>query len=518
MSFGTSNASDLPSISPPARFRGGGSGASAVLPLRRGRGGTESETEGLKRPSDLKSDGDCVFEDSKTEGSEPEVPMTYSEQLKAGRETRQREKDSKALMLDRWLARSGHGITYVGLFLFSVMVLFRPYELVPGLEFLSTSAYYIALLTVAVYLPSQLSAEGNLTYLSTEVKALLVMTALALVSIPIARDPATAWETFNDTYSKAVVMFIVMVNVIRTRRRLMGMVWLSISIAVLLSFMAVKMFAEGQLTVEGYRVGGSVKGMFENPNELSMHLVMMFPLAVALGLASRNNLARVAYLGVGALLVAANMVTYSRGGFLALLAGSGVLLWKYGRENRLNVAIASAAAGVLVVLFAPGSYALRILSIVGLAADPVGSSEQRMELLERSILVTLRNPWGIGIGNFQLVGVRNLVSHNSYTQVSSELGLLGLAAYLVFILTPFRRLAAIERTLVSKRDRGWFYHMSIGFQASLVAYFVASFFASVAYTWFVYYIVAYAVALRRLHALENPAEGMEPTVAVLRPA
>jgi O-antigen ligase len=162
--------------------------------------------------------------------------------------------------------------------------------------------------------------------------------------------------------------------------------------------------------------------------------------------------------------------------------------------------------GGVAVLAAPGNYGLRMLSIFVPGLDAVGSSDQRRELLERSIIVTLRNPWGIGIGNFPIVGVRNLQTHNAFTQVSAELGLLGLAAYLVFIISPFRKLSAIERTLFDKEDKGWFYYLAIGLQASIIGYMVSSFFASVAYNWFIYYLIAYAVAFRRIYALEKGAE------------
>ena len=136
--------------------------------------------------------------------------------------------------------------------------------------------------------------------------------------------------------------------------------------------------------------------------------------------------------------------------------------------------------------------------------DPVGSSDQRRDLLERSIVVSIRsNPWGIGIGNFPIVGIRNLVSHNAYTQVSAELGVLGLIAYLIFIFSPFRKLSAIKRTLFAENDLDWFYYLAVGLQASLVAYLVSSFFASIAYNWFIYYLIAYAVAFRRVYQLEK---------------
>ncbi|MBX7055252.1 MAG: hypothetical protein K1X36_09870 [Pyrinomonadaceae bacterium] len=419
------------------------------------------------------------------------------------RRERKQQKDAKLLAKERWLVRNGHTFTYVGLFIFSVLVLFRPYELISSLSFLSATAFYFALATLAIYIPAQLATESNLTMLSTEVKAILAMTALAVITMPIARDPAVAWETFNDPFIKAVVIFVVLVNVVRTRRRLMGLMWLSITIALYLSFSALDMYIKGEFTVESYRVGVDVKGMFGNPNEMAMHLVMMTPLVIALGIVSRSKLARYAFFGCALLFVGGNMVTFSRGGFIGLLVVGGMLAWKLGRKHRLNVTIVTLFVGAVTILAAPGNYGLRMLSIFIPGLDPVGSSDQRKELLMRSLLITARNPWGIGIGNFPIVGVHNLQSHNAFTQVSSELGLLGLAAYLIFMVSPFRKLGAIERLLFDKGDLGWYYYMAIGLQASIVGYMVSSFFASVAYNWFIYYLIAYAVAFRRCYSIEN---------------
>lgn len=412
-------------------------------------------------------------------------------------------RDRNLLGADSWLVRNGHLLTYAGLYLFSILVLFRPYELIPSLGFLSATAFYFALATLLIYLPSQMAVEGNLTMLSTEVKAILAMTLIAILTMPIAKDSGLAWEKFNDPFIKAVVIFIVLVNVVRTRPRLMAMMWLSLGIAIYLSFVALDMYARGEFNVEEYRVGVEVGGMFGNPNEMAMHLVMMTPLVIALGIASKVRLARLGYFAIAFLFVAANMVTFSRGGFLGLLAVGLVLAWKIGRRHRLNVTIASVIVGGIAVLAAPGNYGLRMLSIFIPGLDSVGSSDQRRELLERSLLVTARNPWGIGIGNFPIVGVRNLQTHNAFTQVSSELGILGLAAYLVFIISPFRKLSAIERTLFDRDETNWFYYLAIGLQASIVGYLVSSFFASVAYNWFIYYLIAYAVAFRRIYSLES---------------
>lgn len=424
---------------------------------------------------------------------------------KLSKKVKKQARDRDLLANERWLGRHGHAATYLALYLFSIMVLFRPYEIVPGMTFLSGTAFYFAIATLAIFIPSQLAAEGNLTSLSTEVKAILAMTLIALATIPIAKDPDLAWTKFNDPYIKAVVIFVVLVNVVRTRKRLMQMMWLSFGIGVYLSYSALDLYLQGKFTVEEYRVAVDVGGMFGNPNEMAMHFVMMTPLVIALGIAEKSKVMRMIYFGMAVMFVGANMVTYSRGGFLGLLACSAVLAWKLGRKYRLNVTIASIVLGGTAIVAAPGNYGLRMLSIFVPGLDAVGSSDQRWELLNRSLLVTARNPWGIGIGNFPIVGVRNLQSHNAFTQVSAELGILGLLAYLVFIISPFRKLSAIERTLFEADDHDWFYYLAIGLQASIIGYMVSSFFASVAYNWFIYYLIAYAVAFRRIYSAQSDA-------------
>jgi O-antigen ligase len=431
------------------------------------------------------------------------------------------ERDLELLRGDKWLVRNGHFVTYVLLYIFSVIVLFRPYEILPGFDWLAFSAFYVGVATLIIFFPSQLATEGNLTKLSTEVKAVLAMTLIAFLLIPISVDPGTAWETFNDPFIKAVAIFVVLVNVVRTRHRLMQMMWLSFGIGIYLAVCAVDYYMEGKFSVESYRVAVTdVKGIFGNPNEMALHFVMMTPITLCLALATKSKIWKVIYFAATALFVAANMVTYSRGGFLGLLSVGVVLAWKLGRKHKLQTAIVSTLVGGITILAAPGNYGLRMISIFIPSLDPVGSSDARQELLTRSLLVTARNPWGIGIGNFPIVATQNHQTHNAFTQVSSELGIAGFVAYMIFMISPFRRLRAIERRQFDADDLNWFYFVSIGLQASIIGYWVSSFFASVAYNWFIYYLLAYAVAFRRIYSLENQEMLEEQPVrsATLEPA
>ena len=269
---------------------------------------------------------------------QPEQEL-YAEKNNRLRIEKRKRLDQELLEKDSWIARNGHYITFIGLYLFTILVLYRPYELVPGMGFLSATAFYFAAATIAVYIPLQLSAESTLTYLSFEVKMILLLTAVAAFSILISKSKLTAWKEFNEVFIKAVAMFIVMVNVLRTRTRLVAMIWLSVGIGVILSIIAIQMYARGELSVEGYRVGVEVGGMFGNPNDLALHLVTMIPLALCLGLASKMAVPRMIYIGLACTMTAGMMVTYSRGGFLGFVCLSFFLLWKLGKKNRLQVMV-----------------------------------------------------------------------------------------------------------------------------------------------------------------------------------
>ena len=236
--------------------------------------------------------------------------LTYAEREKQKREEKRSIRDFKLLSSDQWLARNGHTLTYIGLYLFSILVLFRPYEIIPSLSFLSATAFYFAAATLLVYIPTQLSTEGSLTVFSTEVKAILALTFIALLTMPVSKDVPTAWETFNDPFIKVVLMFIVMVNVLRTRRRLMGLIWLSLAIGIYLSYTALNMYLRGELNAEGYRVAVEIGGMFGNPNDMALHFVIMTPIALCLGLAAKSNLMRLVYFAMTLIFIAGNFVTY----------------------------------------------------------------------------------------------------------------------------------------------------------------------------------------------------------------
>lgn len=405
---------------------------------------------------------------------------------------------------EKWVRSHGHTLSFAALFIFSVILYFRPYELIPALSAYRFMAFYSGVITLSIFFLTQVMLEGNLTARPKEVNLALLFGLAALLSIPLAINPAEAWETCIDLLIKVLLIFIVMVNVVRNERRLNLLLLLALAVSAYLSIKVIQdyqlgVFTLGNLENNNLRVAGRIRGLFENSNDLAMHLVTMTPIAIGLALTMRGVIRKVVLLAAAALMSIAVILTFSRGGFLGLIASSIVLVIKLGRRHKTATTAAVVFGIILFLVVAPGSYSGRLSTIFDSTADLTGSSSQRTQILKRSVLVALRYPlFGVGIGNFHYKSVQELVTHNAYTQVAAEMGIPALIVYIMFLLHPIRRLRKIEQQSYSQRHNNKFYYLSVGLQASLVGYMVSSFFGAVAYQWYVYYLVSYAICLHRL--------------------
>jgi len=395
-------------------------------------------------------------------------------------------------------SRRGHTLTFCLLFAYVTIGYLRPWELTPALAWLGSVPYWLALTMLVVYAITQISLEGNFTARPREINLILILTILAIASIPQAISPLDAWTYFNGIFVKTVVLFIVLSNVVFTPFRLKAMLFLALGTGCYLSASSlIKYVASGP--EDAFRAKGDLFNIFSDPNALALHLVMMVPIAVVLLISTRSLLKRIVYVAGSLVMIAGIFVTMSRGGFLAFVATLALVvirLFKHSRALILGLVLFAAIAGVLV---APGGYGRRLSSILDPSQDAMGSADARRELLIRSIGTTLHRPLlGVGIGNFQTVSIHNQVSHNAYTQVAAEMGLPALTVYLLFLVAAYKRLRRVQTETMNLPDKSRQYYLAIGLQASLVGYVVGSFFLSVAFEWFVYFIVGYAICLSRM--------------------
>src|SRR5438477_4365810 len=130
--------------------------------------------------------------------------------------------------------KPGHMFSYAALFVFTIALYARPAEFYPS-AITNSLALIIGIVTLGCFIPTQISLEGKLTARPSEVNLVLLFMLTALLSIPLAIDPAAAWHEFSGAFIRCVVIFVVMVNVVRTPFRLKSLVLMTIVVSIWLS-------------------------------------------------------------------------------------------------------------------------------------------------------------------------------------------------------------------------------------------------------------------------------------------
>ncbi|HEY6331892.1 MAG TPA: O-antigen ligase family protein [Blastocatellia bacterium] len=422
----------------------------------------------------------------------------------------------------------GQRISYFALYVFTLLLYLRPQELFATFFGDFPLVKIVAILALATYVFGRIVSGERVTIWPIELKMLSLICALGLLFAFVARSPADSFDVLTDTLLKVVAVFVLMINLIDSRERLLQVIRLVVIVCAFMAVGACLTYAEGKFTPKTFppRIQGIVNGIFGNPNDLATSLDLALPLAIALALWNRG-LKRLFYFGCALALGLAVVMTFSRGGFLGLLAIALFFLFKLARHRAGAIAL---IAGSMILLFAvaPGGYGSRLSSILHANQDETGSSQARIDLLSRATELVVTHPIvGLGLGNFHIYSIAEQRAHNAYLEIGAELGIIGLIAYLIILFNPFRYLRKIELATrpgeVATRnswdsragppppdersaDQVSIYYLSLGIQGGLIAYAVCSFFGSVQYIWDLYYIVAYAVALRAIVPLAAPAQ------------
>lgn len=359
-------------------------------------------------------------------------------------------------------------------------------------------------------------AKGSfrITFQSKISIAFALFTGWVALSVPFSK-----WRFASigplESQIQALVIFIIIVQLIRTPaqyRKITGAYAYAILFASVLSFYFGRSVENGRLAL--------ANGTLGDPNEFALALVVGLPFWW-----DKANVAKgpkkIYCLLCTAPILLAFLKTGSRSGLftLAMLVFVTFLLAPITRKMLI-------AAGCLILVIAsslllPDYLKARYQTIFSPADantldkrdvkhldSDIASSEERKALLIQSIQMTFQNPiFGVGPGVFSYAswdqrkeesGVGGLaqVTHNTYTQISSETGIPGFllfAATMVMVLkSAFSAYRALKDTdPVMAKTGSYLFSM-------LAAFAVGIFFLSVGYTHIVSTLFALTVALSNL--------------------
>lgn len=178
--------------------------------------------------------------------------------------------------------------------------------------------------------------------------------------------------------------------------------------------------------------------IFPDPHMLSYYFGLLIPWALVLWSTAQKNKA---LLFISTLsLIIADILTFTRGGYLALIAGAVIVLPLVSKRVALKIFF-----GVILLftafLVVPNNPAVDRLASSFDSHE--GSNEARISNWQQALVVIAKHPFGVGVGNYSLAVNpeaqyrQPIYAHNLYLDLTAELGLQTLVFFVLILLFAF---------------------------------------------------------------------------------
>ncbi len=177
-------------------------------------------------------------------------------------------------------------------------------------------------------------------------------------------------------------------------------------------------------------------GRMMHPNRLAAFVLLVWPVAYAWGRARASRLVKAGGLTASGLMLAALVVTFSRGGWIGAIAQAFYLF----PRRRARVLVGVLVAVVIISAMLPwemGGVARTILPSYRTNISRLSEWGAALSLLGDEPV------WGVGVGNYSLAAPSNsLVPHNLFLHVASQTGLVGLCLFVALLADLWRGLVS----------------------------------------------------------------------------
>ena len=394
----------------------------------------------------------------------------------------------------------------------------RVHELFPPLNVVRP-AITAGLLSIILFLTDRLAVRRWKWLSGGPTPWLLALFGWMLLSIPTSLVPGNSVDFITGEVSKTVLMMFVVAGAVRGPRDLERIVAALFYAIALYAAVVLGRFDLGEGSQ--WRLG---RLYYYDANDFATVAVAVMPLGVLLATRARSWLMRAVPI-VGLIVISAVFVrSGSRGGFLALIATSVFFILSF---RALSLVGRFAAIGVVAaVILVSGSdrYWTQIGSTFSETDYNQTAESGRLQVWQRGLGYVRSNPlFGVGTANFSVaegqlselasrqqygIGVKWSAPHNTFLQVAAESGIPSLVFFVGMLASSFRVLKpAPGQRRVRARRAPLSPVLKQALRASLVGFIVGSFFLSLAYTQFLYALVALAIGIHKLErrALHSPA-------------
>ena len=327
---------------------------------------------------------------------------------------------------------------------------------------------------------------------------LVAFLGVAFVSSFDAFWARLAFDRTTDI-ARLLLFYILLENTITSRDRLRTIMLVLVIGGMMPALGTISNYVHGVL-VEHSRAAW--KGLFGNPNEDAYALTLLIPIAAGLSNTPRLFMRLSMWAAIGMYLLAI-FVTFSRGGLLGLFAVLGLIGWKQ-RSTLIRTLMAVAVVGSLIFV---AQYWNRDQGFTNITQDT--TYNQRIATFKAGLLMFEANPLlGVGPGCSLVAyplyvpkdahcGCQDqLVIHNSFIQVLSEVGFLGFVPFLVLFGAALYHTWQLQKGPLSIEGAA--------FEIALWGFLLCSLSGGFTYTWWPYIVIGLIVAAVRIADSKTP--------------
>jgi len=393
-------------------------------------------------------------------------------------------------------------LAFRALMAFLFVLLVAPQNLVPGLASVRP-ALLAAAVAVAACLGGRLVRREPLNVAAPGLGLAAALGGWAILTLPLSYWPGGSVNVLLDLYLKSLALFWLLANLAGTPERLRRVAAGLVLMAMPLAITGVRNYASGAFLADTpasvTRIAGYSSGLAGNPNDLALVLNLVLPLAVGLALGAATTTRRTLAFLAAAVLATGVVVTFSRAGFVALLAMALISLYRTFRRGRPGPAAAVALLGLVALPLLPSGYLARVASIADVESDPTGSAQKRWADSAAALRIVAGRPLlgtGLGMNILALNDERGsswTAVHNVYLQLGVELGLPGLALFVALTGASLRAARRAQRT-AREAGRDDLFHLGEGIEIALWGFALSGFFYPVAYHFYFYLVGGLAAA------------------------
>lgn len=242
-----------------------------------------------------------------------------------------------------------------------------------------------------------------------------------------------------------------------------------------------------------------VYGSLSNPNELGAFAAAYLPLAAVYLYAARGVFQKFYYSGIGGLTLFSLIFSQSRGGYLSFLMSIGLFGFLRSKVLFVGIILGGIVAFTVSYRWLPDVVVKRVDFTfskqapeqgawgepdAALADRLEGSADSRLILAKTALVIFANYPiFGSGFGTFEYIMGRyvvdasfdkQVVAHNMYMQVLSELGLVGFIPFMAIFVISLRQSYTLYRT----GQEGFARNVSLAFVCCVLAFMVANLFGN----------------------------------------